>query len=109
MYANILSQEYYEEESIRKIYQDVIERLLFTLDEEDEDDDLSKKITEPLVQQDASENVWPPWPWPPWDGDGDDDGGDKKPVPRNRTERAHALAKNVLDFESDIADASLDL
>jgi endothelin-converting enzyme len=101
------SKEYYEEESIRKIYQDVIERLLFTLDKEDEDEDLSEKIAEPLVQQDASENVWPPWPWPPWDG-GDDE-GDKKPVPRNRTERAHKLAKNVLDFESDIASATLDL
>jgi endothelin-converting enzyme len=58
-----------------------------------------------MVEQDASENVWPPWPWPPWDGDGDD----KEPPPINWTERAHKLAKNVLQFETQIADASLDL
>lgn len=52
--------------------------------------------------------MWPPWPWPPWDGDepGDDDGS---PEQGNRTEKAHAMAKKILDFETDIAQATLDL
>jgi endothelin-converting enzyme len=56
------------------------------------------------VQQDGSENVWPPWPWPPW-GDGDDDDTPKPDKP----ESAHELATKVLKFESQIANASLDL
>ncbi|KAF9072903.1 hypothetical protein BDP27DRAFT_1381918 [Rhodocollybia butyracea] len=55
-------------------------------------------------------NIWPPWPWPPWGGDdddGDDDGGKKKPI--NKTEWAHRFAKKVVDFESQLAAASLDL
>lgn len=50
--------------------------------------------------------MWPPWPWPPWDGDDDGDGGDNEP-PKRRDIRK--LAKKVVDFESNMAEASLDL
>ena len=51
---------------------------------------------------------WPPWPWPPWGGDdgGDDDKGGKR---LNKSERAKARAKKVVEFEKRIANASLDL
>jgi endothelin-converting enzyme len=98
------SKEYYEDKSIRMIYQDVIERLLSALAEEDENEDLTEKNTNILMQQDDSENVWPPWPWPPW-GDDDDDKTPKPPKPESPLE----LAKKVLKFESQIANASLDL
>ena len=52
-------------------------------------------------------NVWPPWPWPPWDGDDEDgDGGGDQKDPRKE---AREVAKKVLDFETEIAKASLDL
>jgi endothelin-converting enzyme len=94
-------QEYYEDESIRKIYQDVVERLLSSLAEKN-DTDLPEEKTRILIQQDG-ENVWPPWPWPPW---GDDDGKTPKP---DKPESHHELAKKVLKFETQIANASLDL
>ena len=63
-----------------------------------------------LANQADETNVWPPWPWPPWGGDDDDDDddddGDHKP---NRTEKAHELSIKVLEFESKLAAASLDL
>ncbi|KAJ6488601.1 Metalloprotease [Mycena vitilis] len=90
------SKEYYDEESIVEVYQDVVERLLFTLSEEEEK--LQQRATPTLVENTA----WPSWPWPPWDGDDD---GEEKP---NRTEAAHKLAKNVVKFESRIADVTLD-
>jgi endothelin-converting enzyme len=65
---------------------------------------MTEKKTGVLAQQDGSENVWPPWPWPPW---GDDDDG-KTPKP-DKPETAHELAKKVLKFEGQIANASLDL
>ena len=61
-----------------------------------------------MTVQASDDHVWPPWPWPPWDEDdhdGDDDG--KKPV--NWTERAHKLARKVVEFERELAKASLDL
>jgi endothelin-converting enzyme len=103
-FADLSWQEYYEDKSIRMIYQDVIERLLSALAEEDENEDLTEKNTNILMQQDDSENVWPPWPWPPW-GDDDDDKTPKPPKPESPLE----LAKKVLKFESQIANASLDL
>ena len=42
-------------------------------------------------------------PWPPWGGD-EDDG-----EPESREERAHRLAKSIIKFEKEIAEASLDL
>lgn len=106
----ILIQEYYEDQSIREIYQDVIEKLLLSLAEDDDDDELS--IPQPLVAQDTAKTsgLWPPWPWPPWDDPEDDEPipGIPKPKPDPK-ERAKQLAKGVLEFESDIAKASLDL
>ncbi|KAJ7684669.1 hypothetical protein DFH06DRAFT_1156294 [Mycena polygramma] len=90
------SKEYYDEESIVEVYQNVVERLLFTLSEEEEK--LQQRATPTLVENTA----WPSWPWPPWDGDDD---GEEKP---NRTEAAHKLAKKVVKFESRIANATLD-
>ena len=97
-------QEYYEEEFIVELYRNVLERLLITLD--DEEDDLVESIvvideSSGLVVHEERLRVWPPWPWPPW---GDDD--DK---PENRTERAHRLAKSIIKFEKAIAAISLDL
>ncbi|KAF8894469.1 hypothetical protein BD779DRAFT_1467099 [Infundibulicybe gibba] len=107
------SKEYYEEKSIMKIYQDVVERLLSILSEDQNDPDVispdinqSEGVQLPLAS-DKDAPVWPPWPWPPWDGDGNDDGGEKKPPGRSRG--AHKLAKEVLKFERKLADASLDL
>ncbi|KAG7086631.1 hypothetical protein E1B28_002573 [Marasmius oreades] len=106
------SKEYYEDNDIRKVYQEVLEKLLLAVDEDGDDGDESSspstkpKLSASLVQQ-AGGDSWPPWPWPPWGGSGDDDDGPKKPV--NRTKRAGKLAKGVLDFETRIARASLDL
>ncbi|KAJ7184253.1 Metalloprotease [Mycena filopes] len=93
------SKEYYEEDSIVTIYQDVVERLLYTLSEEEEK--LQRKPPTPTLVNNAE--VWPSWPWPPWDGPDDDEG--EKP---NRTETAHKLAKQVVKFESRIANVTLD-
>jgi endothelin-converting enzyme len=92
------SKEYYEEDSIVKIYQDVVERLLLTLSEEEEK--LQQHPTPTLVD---NSQIWPSWPWPPWDGPDDDE--EEKP---NRTEAAHKLAKQVIKFETRLANATLD-
>ena len=99
-------QEYYEEESIVDLYRDVLERLLLSLDDEDEKfDGLVVEIEESsgLTIHEERLRVWPPWPWPPWGGD-EDDG-----EPESREERAHRLAKSIIKFEKEIAEASLDL
>ncbi|KAI0647206.1 Metalloprotease [Trametes meyenii] len=96
------SKEYYEEESIVELYENVLERLLLSLD--DEEETLQPKQFSKLVVHEERLRVWPPWPWPPW---GDDDDGKDDPV--NRTERAHKLANNIIEFEKKIANASLDL
>ncbi|PFH50075.1 hypothetical protein AMATHDRAFT_75830 [Amanita thiersii Skay4041] len=99
------SPEYYEEDSIRDIYQEVIESLLSSLPEEDQD-----MKQEELAVQDEGSKVWPPWPWPPWEGDGDGDGGDgDDDKPGNWTDKARKLAKKVVKFERKIAKASLEL
>ncbi|KZT68178.1 zincin [Daedalea quercina L-15889] len=106
------SKEYYDEDSFVELYQEVLERLLITLSEEEEYIDapeLSATRSEEVVYQERL-RVWPPWPWPPWGGDGDDDDhdGDDEPEPMD-PEKAHKVAKNVIKFEKAIANASLDL
>jgi endothelin-converting enzyme len=79
-----------------------VERLLFTLSEEEEKLQQTRwKARSGLLDNNDANNMWPDWPWPPW---GDDE-PDEKP---NRTEIAHKLAKEVLEFETKLASASLD-
>ncbi|KIY74398.1 zincin [Cylindrobasidium torrendii FP15055 ss-10] len=97
------AKEYFEDEDIRHLYQDTIERLLVTV--ADEGSKLRSKVADSLEATivNQAESVWPPWPWPPWGGDDDDD------KPENQTERAHRLAKAAVKFEREIAKASQDL
>lgn len=82
----------------------MVERLLVAVSEEEEE----IRLQAPALVTEDGDNVWPPWPWPPWDGDDDGDkGGDKKPT--NGSRRAHKLAKKLIEFETEIAKASLDL
>ena len=103
---SFLQQEYYADESIRELYQGVLERLLLAL-ADDPEESIVKQPVVLLEGNRASESVWPPWPWPPW-GD-DDDGDDEDNDTRDPIEKAHDLAEGVLKFESLIANASLDL
>jgi endothelin-converting enzyme len=95
-------QEYYEEKSIVDVYRDVMQQLLILLDEDDEESLLMHADLTFTAEEPDEDNSWPPWPWPPW---GDDD----ENKPENKTQKAQRLAKKVLNFESKIADASLDL
>ncbi|KAI3608021.1 endothelin-converting enzyme 1 [Moniliophthora roreri] len=100
------SKEYYQDDDVREVYQDVLEKLLLAVTDDEEDYE-AKRISgssKPVVVQ--TDNTWPPWPWPPW-GDDDDDNGGKKPG--NKPKRARKLAKKILKFETLIANASLDL
>jgi endothelin-converting enzyme len=93
------SKEYYKEDSVVEVYENVLARLLYTLAEEE------TFVVEPLATGASSKesvSVWPPWPWPPW---GDDDDGDKD---GNKKEQARRLAKKVVKFEAQLAEASLD-
>jgi len=104
------SKEYYEEESFIDLYQEVLERLLVTLSEEEEYVDgheVHRLRSSETVYQERL-RVWPPWPWPPWGGDDDGDGHDDEPEPMD-PEKAHVIAKNIIAFEKSIANASLDL
>ncbi|KIJ69577.1 hypothetical protein HYDPIDRAFT_24406 [Hydnomerulius pinastri MD-312] len=108
------AREYYKEQGILSIYQDVIERLLVTLrDDEVLGTSNSMGKHSPIVLQseqlEDSERVWPPWPWPPWDGDDDDEGDDDRKPRDDPFLRAHELAQQVVRFEAEIADATLDL
>ncbi|KAI0341783.1 Metalloprotease [Trametopsis cervina] len=110
------SKEYYDGEPA-EFYTTVLERLLLSIIDEDED------AEEKGVEHDSQATpvhqerlrVWPPWPWPPWDGEDPDDPdhpGDEphKPhEPVNRTEEAHILAIKIVEFERKLANASLDL
>jgi endothelin-converting enzyme len=98
-------QEYYQEEDIREIYQNVLARLILSVAEAEEKSLLQKQEMSTISFTAQSENTWPPWPWPPWGGDGDD-GEDQ---PENQTLKAYQLAEKVLQFETKLADASLDL
>ncbi|KAK7049256.1 hypothetical protein VNI00_005857 [Paramarasmius palmivorus] len=102
------SKEYYQDDDVREIYQDVLEKLLLAVTDDEEDYEAKrtpKKGSSSMVVQ--TDNSWPPWPWPPWGGDGDDDDGGKKPS--SPAKKARKLAKKILKFESLIANASLDL
>jgi len=107
------SKEYYEEESITELYQDtmakLIESVIDILDEEKEEDGVQREAEQQLVLNNDDSQTWPPWPWPPWGGDEPDGDGGDKPGKGDKTERAAKLAKQVLDFETKIANASLDL
>ena len=94
------------------VYQDVIERLLVTL----RDDEVmgvtglpSERLHTILQTEQLEEegHVWPPWPWPPWDEDGDEDDDSRKPAD-DPFLRARELAREVVRFESEIAAATLD-
>ena len=105
-----MPQEYYEEESIVELYQNVLERLLIAF-ADDESLQLTatyKEHADLTVHQERL-RIWPPRPWPPWgpEDPDDPDDGDHKPI--NRTEEAKKLAKGVVMFERKIANASLDL
>lgn len=100
-------QEYYEDKAIRKVYKDVVERLLLTITEEEEEKDVSQ--SSPVLVDNDDDNVWPPYPWPPWGGDDDDDGHKGDDKGGNRSQKIKALAKKVVAFERKLAQASLDL
>ncbi|KAK7449695.1 hypothetical protein VKT23_013168 [Stygiomarasmius scandens] len=100
------SKEYYQEAEITDVYQEVLARLILAVVEAEEESLHQKQEMSTLTFTAQGENAWPPWPWPPWGGEGDDDGGDK---PENQSEKAYELAKKVLQFETKLADASLDL
>ncbi|KAF9233936.1 hypothetical protein BU15DRAFT_90170 [Melanogaster broomeanus] len=108
------SKEYYKEQGILSVYRDVIERLLVSL-RDDEVMGVVERSTEhsPIILQteelEDKERVWPPWPWPPWDGEGDDESDDDRKPPKDPFLRAHELAQQVIKFEAEIADATLDL
>ncbi|KAG6371391.1 Metalloprotease [Boletus reticuloceps] len=110
------SKEYYKEQGVLSVYQDVIERLLVTL----RDDEVigmthtrSERFhTVPVLQTEQlkdEEHVWPPWPWPPWDGEDDDESDDSRKPAEDPFLRAHELAREVVKFESEIAAVTLDL
>lgn len=86
-----------------EFYRNVVERLLVTLSQ-DEEEAVQVASPSPVLTNNEDANVWPPWPWPPWGGDED---GEKKPI--NRTLEAQKLAKKVVKFETQLARASLDL
>ena len=99
------TKEYYDEKDITKLYREVIERLLTTIyeaEEEEEDEEsgtLGQSFKKPVFRI-LEETTWPPWPWPPWGGDDE---------PRTPSERATEHAKKVVEFEHALAKASLDL
>ncbi|KAG6917789.1 hypothetical protein DXG01_001061 [Tephrocybe rancida] len=97
------SKEYYEDKAVLEVYQEVVERLLLTLS--DEEGDAETKNSALVLNQES--NVWPPWPWPPWGEDDDDKGGDKAPT--NNTQRVHKLSKKIIKLEKRLAKASIDL
>ncbi|KAF9453276.1 zincin [Macrolepiota fuliginosa MF-IS2] len=105
------SKEYFEEKSIRKLYQTVVERFLTILDDgDDEEDEIqvdNAKQTSFSIKE-KTQRMWPPWPWPPWDGDDDGGGGDGDDKPPKHRD-IHKLAEKVVDFERKMAKASLDL
>ncbi|KAF5370302.1 hypothetical protein D9758_006925 [Tetrapyrgos nigripes] len=99
------SKKYYQEEEIRDMYQDVLTRLILSVAEAEEKMLRQKEGMSTLSFTAQSENIWSPWPWPPLGGDGDDVDDDKL---ENQTAKAYKLAGKVLQFETKLADASLD-
>lgn len=95
------------------MYQDVIERLLSSLRDDKVLSQENSGTTPQEQELEESEHVWPPWPWPPWDEDGED-GEDDNEDGRGRSpgdpfQNARELAQKVVKFETEIADATLDL
>ena len=86
---------------MRELYSSVLERLLLIHYEAQKEN-----VSRTLVNNQDSENTWPPWPWPPWDDDGD--GGDDD-GPKDRPKNATTLAEEVVKLERKLAQASLDL
>ncbi|KAL4074557.1 hypothetical protein V8B97DRAFT_2022777 [Scleroderma yunnanense] len=108
------AKEYYKEQGILSIYQDVIERLLVSLRDDDVINSVDVNHSLPIVLQaeepEDGERVWPPWPWPPWDEEEDDSDNDEDRRPRyDPFFKARALAQQVVRFEAEIAEATLDL
>ncbi|KAI6009923.1 Metalloprotease [Pisolithus microcarpus] len=108
------SKEYYKDQAVLSVYQDVIERLLVVLRDDEIVNGLEDAGHPSLVLQaeelEDSERVWPPWPWPPWNGDEGDSNNDNDRKPTHDPFfRAHELSQQVVRFESDIAEATLDL
>jgi hypothetical protein len=85
---------------MREVYASVLESLLIIHYEAEKG-----SPSRTLVNNEDSENTWPPWPWPPWGDDDDGDGDGPKDRPRNAT----TLAEEVVKFERKLAQASLDL
>ncbi|TDL24747.1 endothelin-converting enzyme 1 [Rickenella mellea] len=101
------AKEYYKEKDIRDIYEDTLACILIALSDETEQ---KSQVLNMQTQTTETANVWPPWPWPPWgDDDDDDDDGKKGEKKKNSTERARDLARDVVEFEHKLAEASLDL
>jgi endothelin-converting enzyme len=93
------SKEYFEDDTMREVYANVLERLLI-VHYERVDEEHKPQF---LVNNEDSVSIFPPLPWPPWGGDDDDDR--PKHGPKNATE----LAEEVVKFERKLARASLDL
>ena len=99
------TKDYYEEKETTKLYQDVIERLLTTIYEAEEEEGDERQSTfgrffkKPVFRV-LEETVWPPWPWPPWGGDDE---------PKTPYERATEHARRIVEFEHTLAKATLDL
>ena len=86
---------------MREVYASVLERLLIIHYEAEKG-----KPSPVLVINEEPENNWPPIPWPPW---GDDDDDDHEDGPKDRPKNATTLAEEVVKFERELAQASLDL
>ncbi|KAH9997253.1 hypothetical protein BJV77DRAFT_1065321 [Russula vinacea] len=88
------SKEYFEDETMRELYSSVLERLLLIHYEAQKEN-----VSRTLVNNQDSENTWPPWPWPPWDDDGDggdDDGPKDRPKMRQRLLKKDILYQDPL-------------
>ena len=111
MQTNDVSQEYFEEDTIREKYTSTLARIFLALGEPDSEG--SQNLA-------PEAGLWPPFPWPRTllrDGSpifvdiimtawGDDDNEEPNPAPKKS---AKELASAVVHFEREIAHASLDL
>ena len=88
-----------------KLYREVIEKLLVVIYEAQEEEEerrlstLNRLFKKPVFRV-LDETTHPPWHWPPWGGDDE---------PKTPSERAAVHAKKIVDFESSLAKATLDL
>ncbi|KAF8522224.1 Metalloprotease [Hysterangium stoloniferum] len=102
------SKEYYDEASIREVYISTLTRIFTVLN----DETVTTAGRPPKGGRrrwppSGGRRRWPPYPWPPWGGHDDDhDDDDKKPEPKKSPKE---LADAVVQFERQIANASLDL